>query len=132
MNEVTSILLEQRRTAEQQRKTAESARHASGLYAAGNGWFSRALEFEHVSPLGLSATKLVSPEQVCERYRRQYGKALTVDQLKAWANAGNFPLPRSINGVIGWTAESLTPALNALSRSGAGRGFTSISRAGSL
>lgn len=132
MNEVDSILAEQKRAAEQRRLDNEKKRHPSGLYAAGNGWFSRALEFEHVSPLGLSATKLVSPEQVCERYQRQYGKALTVDQLKAWANAGNFPLPRSINGVIGWTAESLTPALNALSRSGAGRGFTSISRAGSL
>ncbi|MBW7620269.1 pyocin activator PrtN family protein [Citrobacter portucalensis] len=130
MNELNQIPLEQYESKQRRIAEAKAARHPSGLYRAGDGWFSRKLEVE-LSPLGLSKTNLVSPEQVCERYQRQYGKPLSVDELKAWANAGNFPLPRSVNGVVGWTAEVVTTGLNDLSRI-SGKGFTSVSRAGSL
>ena len=131
MNALNPILLEQYESEQRRIAEANAARHPSGLYSAGDGWFTHKLEVEHVSPLGLSKTKLVSPEQVCERYQRQYGKSLTVEQLKAWANAGNFPLPRSVNGVVGWLDNGVTSGLNDLSRT-SGKGFTSVSRAGSL
>ena len=130
MNELNQILLEQHEAEQRRIAAANAARHPSGLYRAGDGWFCRNLEAE-LSPLGLSKTNLVSPEQVCERYQRQYGKSLTVEQLKAWANAGNFPLPRSVNGVVGWLDNGVTSGLNDLSRT-SGKGFTSVSRAGSL
>lgn len=69
----------------------------------------------------------LSPDDVCVRYQRQYGKALTTAKLKEWSRDGNFPLPRSINGVIGWESNVVTNGLNELSKA-AGRGYTSITR----
>ncbi len=126
MNEVDSILAEQKRAAEQRRLANEKKRHPSGLYAAGDGWYVKQIEELH-SPLGLSKVVLVSPDDVCVRYQRQYGKALTTDKLKEWSRDGNFPLPRSINGVIGWESKVVTNGLNELSKA-AGRGFTCITR----
>ncbi|MEE9671176.1 hypothetical protein V4849_21720 [Kluyvera ascorbata] len=126
MNEVDSILAEQKRAAEQRRLANEKKRHPSGLYAAGDGWYVKQIEELH-SPLGLSKVVLVSPDDVCVRYQRQYGKALTTDKLKEWSRDGNFPLPRSINGVIGWESNVVTNGLNELSKA-AGRGFTCITR----
>lgn len=126
MNEVDSILAEQKRAAEQRRLANEKKRHPSGLYAVGDGWYVKQIEELH-SPLGLSKVVLVSPDDVCVRYQRQYGKALTTAKLKEWSRDGNFPLPRSINGVIGWEPKVVTNGLNELSKA-AGRGYTSITR----
>lgn len=126
MNEVDSILAEQKRAAEQRRLANEKKRHPSGLYAAGDGWYVERIEELH-SPLGLSKVVLVSPDDVCAKYLRQYGKKLTIAKLKEWSRDGNFPLPRSVNGVIGWDAKVVTNALNELSKA-AGRGFTCITR----
>lgn len=126
MNEVDSILAEQKRAAEQRRLANEKKRHPSGLYAAGDGWYVKQIEELH-SPLGLSKVTLVSPDDVCAKYLRQYGKTLTIAKLKEWSRDGNFPLPRSVNGVIGWDAKVVTNALNELSKA-AGRGFTCITR----
>lgn len=126
MNELESILVEQKRAAEQRRQADECKRHPSGLYAVGDGWYVKQIEYSH-SPLGLSKVGLVSPDDVCVRYQRQYGKALTTAKLKEWSRDGNFPLPRSINGVIGWESKVVANALNELSKA-AGRGYTSITR----
>ena len=129
MNEVDSILAEQKRAAEQRRLANEKKRHPSGLYAAGDGWYVKQIEELH-SPLGLSKVVLVSPDDVCAKYLRQYGKTLTIAKLKEWSRDGNFPLPRSVNGVIGWDAKVVTNALNELNElsKAAGRGFTCITR----
>jgi len=126
MNEVDSILAEQKRAAEQRRLANEKKRHPSGLYAAGDGWYVKQIEELH-SPLGLSKVTLVSPDDVCAKYLRQYGKTLTIAKLKEWSRDGNFPLPRSVNGVIGWDAKVVTNGLNELGNA-AGRGFTCITR----
>lgn len=126
MNELDAILIEQKQAAEKRLQADKLKRVAGGLYDAGNGWAVKDLEYNH-SPLGLSATKLLSPEQVCEKHKRQYGKTITVDMLQYWTKRGNFPLPRSINGVIGWDANTATAGLNNLSKV-SGRGFTSLRR----
>ena len=126
MTELETILIEQKQVAEQRRQADECKRHPSGLYAVGDGWYVKQIEYSH-SPLGLSKVGLVSPDDVCVRYQRQYGKALTTDKLKEWSRDGNFPLPRSINGVIGWESNVVTNGLNGLSKA-AGRGYTSITR----
>lgn len=126
MTELETILIEQKQAAEQRRQADECKRHPSGLYAFGDGWYVKQIEYSH-SPLGLSKVVLVSPDDVCVRYQRQYGKALTTAKLKEWSRDGNFPLPRSINGVIGWESKVVTNGLNELSKA-AGRGYTSITR----
>ncbi len=126
MNELESILIEQKRAVEQRRQVDECKRHPSGLYAVGDGWYVKQIEYSH-SPLGFSKVVLVSPDDVCVRYQRQYGKALTTAKLKEWSRDGNFPLPRSINGVIGWESKVVNNGLNELSKA-AGRGFTCITR----
>jgi len=107
MTELEAILIEQKQAAEQRLQADKLKRVAGGMYDAGNGWVVKNLEYNH-SPLGLSATKLLTPEQVCETYKRQYGKKITVEMLQDWTKRGNFPLPRSINGVLGWDANTAT------------------------